>query len=56
MREVLVDHCPACGKRSRQLVFRERLLAEVRWCQSCFTTVVAAEDPKSKAKDGGRAA
>ncbi len=29
-------HCPACGRRTRHRVSRDRKLAPVLWCQSCF--------------------
>lgn len=29
-------HCPACARRTRHRVSRDRKLAPVLWCQSCF--------------------
>lgn len=29
-------HCPACDRRTRHRVSRDRKLAPVLWCQSCF--------------------
>ncbi|ARJ67151.1 hypothetical protein WV31_16490 [Magnetospirillum sp. ME-1] len=35
-------HCPHCGRRTRHSVVRERVLAPVLWCLSCFGTRVEA--------------
>lgn len=35
-------HCPHCGRRTRHSVVRERVLAPVLWCLSCFRTRVEA--------------
>jgi uncharacterized Zn finger protein len=29
-------HCPACGRRTRHRASRDRKLAPVLWCQTCF--------------------
>ncbi|CAA7626529.1 hypothetical protein [Magnetospirillum sp. UT-4] len=29
-------HCPACARRTRHRVSRDRKLAPVLWCQRCF--------------------
>jgi hypothetical protein len=39
-------HCPHCGRRTRHSVVRERVLAPVLWCLSCFRTRVEAVEPK----------
>jgi len=31
-----VCHCPHCGRMTRHSVVRERVLAPVLWCLSCF--------------------
>ncbi|NFV80194.1 hypothetical protein [Magnetospirillum aberrantis] len=45
-------HCPACGRRTRHRVSRERKLAPVLWCQSCFhvhvETAPIARSPQSE--------
>ncbi|WP_096701557.1 hypothetical protein [Magnetospirillum sp. 15-1] len=33
-------HCPHCGRRTRHSVVRERVVAPVLWCLSCFRTRV----------------
>lgn len=33
-------HCPHCGRRTRHAVVRERVVAPVLWCLSCFRTRV----------------
>lgn len=35
-------HCPSCGRRTRHRVSRDRKLAPVLWCQSCFHVHVEA--------------
>ncbi|WP_068437630.1 hypothetical protein [Magnetospirillum sp. XM-1] len=35
-------HCPHCGRRTRHSVVRERVLAPVLWCLSCFRTRIEA--------------
>lgn len=37
-------HCPACDRRTRHRVSRERVLTTVMWCQECFHLWHAAED------------
>jgi hypothetical protein len=37
-------HCPHCGRRTRHSVVRERVLAPVLWCLSCFRTRVEAAE------------
>lgn len=37
-------HCPHCGRRTRHSVVRERVLAPVLWCLSCFHTRVEAAE------------
>lgn len=41
-------HCPHCGRETRHSIVRERVLAPVLWCLSCFRTRVEAE-PMPKA-------
>ena len=42
-------HCPACGRRTRHRVSRDRKLAPVLWCQTCFHVhVEAPHAPKGK--------
>ncbi len=43
-------HCPHCNRRTRHSVVRERVLAPVLWCLSCFRTRVEAAEPKVKVK------
>jgi uncharacterized Zn finger protein len=38
-------HCPQCNARTHHRVVRERVLAAVLWCQSCFQTHVEPEMP-----------
>jgi len=38
MTETVRCRCPACGRTTAQTVFRDRLLAPVHWCRSCFAT------------------
>ncbi len=38
-------HCPCCARRTRHHVSRERKLAPVLWCQSCFHVRMEAEAP-----------
>ncbi|HTH18161.1 MAG TPA: hypothetical protein VL974_16000 [Magnetospirillum sp.] len=43
-------HCPACGRRTRHRVSRDRKLTPVLWCQSCFHVhMEAAPDKKERA-------
>ena len=35
-------HCPSCDRRTRHRVGRDRKLAPVLWCQSCFHVHVEA--------------
>ena len=42
-------HCPCCGRRTRHRVSRERKLAPVLWCQSCFHVQVVAEQMETPA-------
>lgn len=35
-------HCPHCGRQTRHSIVRERVLAPVLWCLSCFRTRVEA--------------
>lgn len=35
-------HCPSCSRRTRHRVSRDRKLAPVLWCQSCFHVHVEA--------------
>jgi uncharacterized Zn finger protein len=49
-------HCPHCNRRTRHSVVRERVLAPVLWCLSCFRTRVEAVEPKGKAKARSRTA
>jgi len=37
-------HCPCCQRRTRHRISRERKLAPVLWCQSCFHVQVGAVD------------
>ncbi|MBC7905916.1 MAG: hypothetical protein H7Y60_04100 [Rhodospirillaceae bacterium] len=43
-----IHHCPACNKRTRHRVSRERKLAPVLWCQSCFNIQVAVEEDQQQ--------
>ena len=43
-------HCPHCGRETRHSIVRERVLAPVLWCLSCFRTRVEALAPR-----GGKA-
>lgn len=48
MKETVHCHCPACGRRTPHMVFRERLLAAVQWCQHCYhVSVQSADEPGS---------
>jgi uncharacterized Zn finger protein len=42
-------HCPACGRRTRHRVSRDRKLAPVLWCQSCFHVHMEAPCPSAEA-------
>lgn len=37
-------HCPACDRRTRHRVSRDRKLAPVLWCQGCFHVHVEGEE------------
>ncbi len=37
-------HCPACDRRTRHRISRERVLATVMWCQECFHLWYANEE------------
>ncbi|MBX9634679.1 MAG: hypothetical protein K2X44_06825 [Magnetospirillum sp.] len=41
-------HCPACASRTRHRVSRERKLAPVLWCQSCFHVHVEVTEEKQQ--------
>lgn len=42
-------HCPACTRRTRHRVSRDRKLAPVLWCQSCFHVhMEAPQDGQAK--------
>jgi hypothetical protein len=43
-------HCPHCNRRTRHSVARERVLAPVLWCLSCFRTRIETVAPKAKVK------
>ncbi|MCR6631839.1 MAG: hypothetical protein NVV74_18325 [Magnetospirillum sp.] len=47
-------HCPACQKRTRHRVCRDRKLAPVLWCQSCFH--VHVETPRGHGRSKEEAA
>ncbi|KIL99280.1 hypothetical protein CCC_03498 [Paramagnetospirillum magnetotacticum MS-1] len=47
-------HCPHCNRRTRHSVARERVLAPVLWCLSCFRMRVETVKPKAKAKAASR--
>ncbi|MGE5503506.1 MAG: hypothetical protein ACM31L_03700 [Actinomycetota bacterium] len=42
-------YCPHCRRRTRHRAFRERVLAAVLWCQSCWQTRVGDEPAPMKA-------
>jgi hypothetical protein len=42
-----ICHCPHCGRRTRHSIVRERVLAPVLWCLSCFRTRVEGLDQPS---------
>lgn len=48
-------HCPHCGRRTRHSVVRERVLAPVLWCLSCFRTRVEAAEAEPAAVPSRRA-
>lgn len=43
-----LHHCPACGRHTRHRVSRDRKLAPMLWCQSCFH--VRVETPEDRAQ------
>lgn len=50
-----IHDCPMCQQRTRHQVSRERKLAPVMWCMSCFHVHVENPDeakmaPRKKAK------
>lgn len=44
-------HCPACGRRTRHRVSRDRKLAPVLWCQSCFHVHVQGAPTATRRQD-----
>ena len=42
-----ICHCPQCDRRTRHSIVRERVLAPVLWCLSCFRTRVEGLDQPS---------
>ncbi len=43
-------HCPHCGRETRHSIVRERVLAPVMWCLSCFRTRVEGSKTKKVKK------
>lgn len=44
-------HCPACNRRTRHRASRDRKLAPVLWCQTCFHVHVEAAPGTQPAKE-----
>jgi len=51
-----IQRCPACGRMSRHRATRDRVLAPVLWCLSCFHVHIEgsawAPDPRSQGDTG----
>lgn len=44
MKETRACHCAECGSTTTHIVYRDRLLAAVQWCQRCFNVTVRHDE------------
>ncbi|RAU22014.1 hypothetical protein CU669_09970 [Paramagnetospirillum kuznetsovii] len=49
-------HCPHCNRETRHSIIRERVLAPVLWCLSCYRTRVGFDVQPSASGKQRRAA
>lgn len=48
-------HCPACNRRTRHRISRDRKLTPVLWCQSCFHVHMEAADDQPRREQAAAA-